>query len=225
MNEIVWAGEGFGKKVAVTDWAALIVTTQIPVPLHPAPLQPLNTDPLAGVAVSVTDVPLANDALHVAPQLIPTGLLVTVPLPLPAFVTVRVYTYTCVKLALTACAALIVTTQVPVPLHPAPLHPLNVDPLADVAVKVTCVPPANEALHVAPQSMPAGLLVTVPLPVPVFVTVRAYTYNCVKVALTACASVIVTTHVPVPLHPAPLQPLNTEPADGLAVRVTIVPLT
>ena len=41
----------------------------------------------------------------------------------------------------------------------------------------------------------------------------------------ACAALIVTTHVPVPLHPAPLQPLNTEPADGLAVRVTIVPLT
>jgi len=135
MNEIVWAGEGFGKKVAVTDWAALIVTTQIPVPLHTAPLQPLNTDPLAGVAVSVTDVPLANDALHVAPQLIPTGLLVTVPLPLPVFVTVRVYN--CVKLAFTACAAFIVTKQLPVPLHPAPLQPLNTDPLAGVAVSVT----------------------------------------------------------------------------------------
>src|SRR5436309_2609295 len=222
MNEIVWAGEGFGKKVAVTGWAALIVTTQIPVPLHPAPLQPLNTDPLAGVAVSVTDVPLANDALQVAPQLIPTGLLVTVPPPLPVLVTVRVYN--CVKLAFTACAALIVTTQVPVPLHPAPLQPVNTEPLTGAAVKVTDVPLANEALHVTPQSMPAGLLVTVPLPLPVFVTVRAYTYNCVKVALTACAAVIVTTHVPVPLHPAPLQPLNTEPADGLAVRVTIVPL-
>src|SRR5438093_12057311 len=104
MNEIVWAGEGFGKKVAVTDWAALIVTTQIPVPLHPAPLQPLNTDPLAGVAVSVTGVPPANDALHVAPQLIPTGLLATVPLPLPAFVTARVYTYAYVHLTPTARA-------------------------------------------------------------------------------------------------------------------------
>src|SRR5438093_11251646 len=141
MNEIVWAGEGFGKKVAVTDWAALIVTTQIPVPLHPAPLQPLNTDPLAGVAVSVTDVPLANDALHVAPQLIPTGLLVTVPLPLPAFVTVRAYNY--VKLAFTACAASIVTKQIPVPLHPPPLQPLNTNPLAAVALSVTVLPTPN----------------------------------------------------------------------------------
>src|SRR2546427_401730 len=152
----------------------------------------------------------------------PAGLLLTVPLPLPVLVTVRVYSW--VKLALKACAALIVKTHAPVPLHPAPLQPVNTEPLAGAAVKVTDVPLANEALHVAPQSMPAGLLVSVPLPLPVFVTVRAYTYNCVKVALTACAAVIVTTHVPVPLHPAPLQPLNTEPADGLAVRVTIVPL-
>src|SRR5437867_1779540 len=103
MNEIVWAGEGFGKKVAVTDWAALIVTMQLPVPLHPPPHQPMNADPLAGMAVKVTDVPLANDALHAAPQSMPAGLLVTVPLPLPVFVTDRMYN--CVKLAFTACAA------------------------------------------------------------------------------------------------------------------------
>src|SRR3989442_12917995 len=138
MNETVWAGEGFGKKVAVTDWAAFIVTTQLPVPLHPAPLQPLNADPLAGVAVKVTDVPLTKAALHVVPQLIPAGLLVTFPPPLPASVTVRMSP--CVKVALTACVPFIVTTHVPVPLHPAPLQPGNADPLAGVAVNVTGVP-------------------------------------------------------------------------------------
>jgi hypothetical protein len=146
----------------------------------------------------------------------PAGLLLTVPLPLPVLVTVRVYSD--VKLALTACAALIVTTHAPVPLHPAPLHPENADPLAGVAVKVTCVPLTNAALHVAPQLIPAGLLVTVPLPLPVFVTVRVY--NCVKLALTACAALIVTTQVPVPLHPAPLHPENTDPLAGTAVNVT-----
>jgi hypothetical protein len=45
-------------KLAVTACAALIVTTQVPVPLHPAPLQPVNADPLAGTAVKVTGVPL-----------------------------------------------------------------------------------------------------------------------------------------------------------------------
>jgi len=68
-------------------------------------------------------------------------------------------------------AALSVTVHVPVPVQPPPLQPLNVDPAAGVAVNVTAEPPANAAEHVAPQEMPAGLLVTVPPPVPVFETV------------------------------------------------------
>jgi hypothetical protein len=44
------------ENVAAQLRAALIVTTP---PVHPVPLQPLKTDPLAGVAVSVTTVPLA----------------------------------------------------------------------------------------------------------------------------------------------------------------------
>src|ERR1700728_5185804 len=67
-------------KAAVTLSAALMVTTQLPLPLH-APLQPLKNQPLAGVSVSVTCVPLAKLALQVEPQLIPDGVLVTVPLP------------------------------------------------------------------------------------------------------------------------------------------------
>ncbi len=37
--------------------------------------------PAAGVAVKLTGVPLANDAEHVLPQLIPAGDVVTVPCP------------------------------------------------------------------------------------------------------------------------------------------------
>ncbi len=40
---------------AITDRACVIVTMQVAVPVH-APLQPLNTEPTAGAAVSVTDV-------------------------------------------------------------------------------------------------------------------------------------------------------------------------
>jgi hypothetical protein len=41
-------------KVAVTDLAVLIVTTQLPVPEQPAPAQPPKVEPVEAVAVNVT---------------------------------------------------------------------------------------------------------------------------------------------------------------------------
>src|SRR5207244_6385826 len=77
-----------------------------------------------------------------------------------------------VKMAVTACAALIVTVQVPVPVQPPPLQPEKVEPAAGTAVKVTEVPLANLAEQpMPPQTMPAGALVTVPLPAPALLTV------------------------------------------------------
>ena len=70
--------------------AALSVTVHVPVPVQPPPLQPLNVDPAAGAAVKVTAVPLANAAEHAAPQEIPAGLLVIVPVPAPVLLTVSV---------------------------------------------------------------------------------------------------------------------------------------
>ena len=57
---------------------------QVPVPVQ-APDQPVKSELSSGFAFSVTDVPLANLALHTEPQLIPDGLLVTTPPPVPAF--------------------------------------------------------------------------------------------------------------------------------------------
>ena len=71
-----------GLKVAVTDWAAVIVTVHVPVPLH-APLQPVKVEPVVGAAVSVTEAPLVKEAEQVLPQLMPDGLLLTVPLLAP----------------------------------------------------------------------------------------------------------------------------------------------
>ena len=51
-----------------------------------------------------------------------------------------------------------------------------------------------------PQVIPAGLLVTVPLPVPAFTTVSVNRGMNIAVTLRAC--VILTVHVLVPLHPA-----------------------
>ena len=54
------------------------------------PDQPANVDPEAAVAINATAVPLLMLAVQVLPQLIPAGLLVTVPVPLPERVTVSV---------------------------------------------------------------------------------------------------------------------------------------
>ena len=42
-------------KVAVTVLSASIVTLHSPVPLQPPPLHPLNSQPVAGVAASITE--------------------------------------------------------------------------------------------------------------------------------------------------------------------------
>lgn len=66
--------------------------------------------------------------------------------------------------AVTCWALLIVTVQALLPEH-APPQPLKVEPLAGRAVSVTAVPPAKLAEQVLPQLlMPAGLELTVPLP-------------------------------------------------------------
>jgi hypothetical protein len=48
---------------------------------------------------------------------------------------------------------------------------VNVEPAAGVAVRVTDVPLPNAAEHVAPHEIPAGALVTVPVPAPALLTV------------------------------------------------------
>ena len=72
----------------------------------------------------------------------------------------------------------------------------------------------------APQLIPAGALMTVPLPALLTVSAKVWV---VKVAVTVVAALMLTVQVPVPVH-APLQPLKVEPAAGVAVSVTTVPL-
>jgi hypothetical protein len=49
--------------------------------LQAVPDQPVNVEPLAGVGVRVTRVPLVYASVQSLPQLMPLGELVTVPLP------------------------------------------------------------------------------------------------------------------------------------------------
>jgi hypothetical protein len=147
-----------------------------------------------------------------------------VPVPLPASVTVNANVVVVLNVAVTLSAALIVTAHVPVPVQPAPLQPANVEPELAAALSVTVLPLLKFALQAVPQLMPPGTLVTVPVPLPPFVTLNT---NCVavNVAVTLSAAVMSIVHVPVPLQAAlPLQPVNVEPLAGVAVRVTVVPL-
>lgn len=79
---------GSSSKVAVTAWAALMVTVQLPTPLH-IPDQPLKMASLAAVAVNVTTRPLAMAVVQVRLQLTSPPLLLTPPFPSPTMATVR----------------------------------------------------------------------------------------------------------------------------------------
>jgi hypothetical protein len=208
-------------KVAVTVVAAVTVTAQVPVPVQPPPDQLVKLEPADGEAVRVTAVPWPTVSVQSAPQLMPAGDDVTVPAPVPTLVTINGYVLS-VNVAVTDAAAVIDTTQVPVPEQPAPLQAVKVEPALGVAVRVTEVPWPKFAEQVAPQVMPAGDDVTVPAPVPALVTASVYSMR-VKVAVTVVAAVTVTAQVPVPVQPPPDQPVNVEPATGVAVRVTTVP--
>src|SRR5207237_5785051 len=108
-------------KLAVTLFAASIVTVHVvDVPVH-APLQPPNVLLALGAAVSVTWAPCVSVAVHALGQLIPAGLDVTAPPPVPVVDTPNANVGRS-NVAVTLCAALIVTTHDPVPVH-APLPP------------------------------------------------------------------------------------------------------
>jgi len=139
--------------------------------VQPPPLQPLKVEPAAGAAVKVTAVPLSNVAEQFLPHETPAGALVTVPLPAPALLTVSVKDCKA-KVAVTEEAPLSVTVHVPEPLQPLPFQRLKVERAAGAAVKVTVVPLAYAAAQVVPHEMPAGALVTMPVPEPLGLTVR-----------------------------------------------------
>jgi len=207
------------EKVAVTwPFAVSVKVHEAPVPIQ-APCQLAKVEFVPAEAVRVILVPDGKVALQTVPQLIPAGLLLTVPVPLPASVTVNVGDRA-VNVAVTERLLAMVTLHVAVPLH-APLHPPKTEPPAGAAVRVTSVPDAKLALHTCPQLIPAGLLLTVPDPVPASVTLNVGDGE-LKVAVTVRLWVTVTLHVVAPLQ-APDQPAKTEEPVGVAVRVTSVP--
>src|SRR5258706_3908322 len=212
---------------APTLAAAFMVTVQAPVPEH-APVQPVKVEPAVGVGVSVTIVPWLKLALQVAPQLMPAGVLATVPVPVPLRVTLSANggggAGPLLKFAVAVTAELIVRLQLPVP-EQAPLQPVKVEPAFGVAMRVMTVFARRSEKQALPQSNPAGFEVTRPAPVPALVIVSdgVPPVDAAKVAVTLLAALRVTLQLPVPEH-APLQPGKVEPPLGVAVSDTTVPV-
>ncbi len=150
-------------KVAVTVVLLVILTVHVVPTTLVHPLQPMKTEPPLAAGVRSTDV--LKFAVQVAPQLMPAGLLVTVPLPVPTLFTVSV----CPKVAVTVVLLVILTVHVVPATLVQPLQPINTEPALAAGVRSTDV--LKFAVQVTPQLMPAGVLVTVPTPVPVLFTV------------------------------------------------------
>jgi len=101
-----------------------------------------------------------------------------VPVPVPATFTVSTKLLATVKVAVTVSDALIVTVQVGGFVwgfagEQLSLKPVNAEPEPSTAVSTTWLFPAKVAEQVVGQLIPAGELVTVPLPVVVTVRVVA----------------------------------------------------
>jgi hypothetical protein len=148
--------------VAVQLMLLVIVTVPVAVQL---PDQPANVEPEPGMAVNATEVPLFSVVEHVVPQLIPAGLLVTVPVPVPAGVTVSVYVGIKLNVAVQPMLPVIVKlTSGLVVLQPVPDQPTKTEPVAGAALNFTAVPPTYTSLQSLPHAIPKGELLIVPLP-------------------------------------------------------------
>lgn len=149
----------------------------------------------------------------------PGGVLVTVPFP----VLFTVSTGLRVKEALTDFATSIETLQVVAPPEQPPVQPEKSESGLGVTVRKTVV--GGEAIayaseQSAPQSIPAGLLLTVPLPVPDLVMVRTgLRLNLTVTTFDALIKMVQETPF-VLSHP--VQAIKSELAAAPAVRTTWV---
>jgi hypothetical protein len=99
-----------------------------------------------------------------------------------------------------------------------PPHALSVAFIPGIAARLTGVPATNDAAHVPLEHViPAGVLVTVPLPLTMTLSVNVW----MNVADTDRACVIETLHTPIPVQ-SPPQPPKTKLVLGMGVRITCV---
>src|SRR6266545_6130704 len=151
--------------VATHDVLPFAMTTP-PAQLR-SPLHPVKAEPRAGAARRTTRVAAAKFAEQSVTQSIDPGLPVTRPFPLPLRLTFSVLPLTA-NMAVQVLLRFMITT--PSKQSGSPLHPEKTEPEAGVGVRATVAPFEKSAVQVDPQSIPTGLLVTLPVPVPAVVT-------------------------------------------------------
>ncbi len=217
--------DGVKVNVAVTLLADDIETVHWLPLVESQPDQLVNVEPEAAVAASTTDVPDVYDAVPVLPlHVIVPESAVTVPEPVPDFVTVRVYDGVKVNVAVTLLADDIETVHWLPLVESQPDQLVNVEPEAAVAASTTDVPDVYDAVPVLPlHVIVPESAVTVPEPVPDFVTVRVYDGVKVNVAVTLLADDIETVHWLPLVESQPDQLVNVEPEAAVAASTTDVP--
>jgi hypothetical protein len=216
-------------KVTATALAVFIAMMHVIAAVASQPDQPAKVEPAAGAAVSVTPAPESYEAVHALPQSMPAGDEVTDPAPDPPLATARGYRTAgepAVKVAVTDLLPLMTTVQLAPDVWSQPVHPANVEPAVAAGTNVTLVPGSNGAVHVVPQSIPAGDEMIVPEPVPLLTTSRVMAVDELltpNVAVTVFAELIATVQVAPELESHPAQPENVDPAAAAAARVTLAP--
>jgi hypothetical protein len=109
-----------------------------------------------------------------------------------------------------------------------PPNPAKAEPETGTAVSTTAVEAGNVALQVPGQTIAAGLLVTLPEPVPPSVTVNRWLTVAVKTGRMTKSSVTAARVAAQVLPPGPeigpghpIQFVKVAPAAGAATRVTV----
>ena len=121
----------------------------------------------AALMMKVAGVPLKKTP--VAPVKFVPLIVTLAPAPPPAGVK-PVIVGTIAKVAVQVLSALTGTT--PSAQSASPVQPAKTDPAPGIVLRVTIVPSMKDRVQAVPQSIPKGVLFTVPVPLPVFVTVR-----------------------------------------------------
>lgn len=131
-----------------------------PVP----PVQPVKTAPSIAAPERVIDAPWLTMHAPVSPaQSSVQPDAVTSPDPAPDLVMIRAC---CIELNVAVQFLYVSMVARPSEQSSSPLQPANVEPAEGAAARVTSVPALYLSSQSVPQLIPAGLLVTVPEPVP-----------------------------------------------------------